>query len=64
MAFFMNDVDAKHAALKASGRLELENPLNLYVTYLTVWATKDGAIHFRSDRFDRDAKIAEILNLK
>ena len=64
MAFFMNDVDAKHAALKASGRLELEKSLNLYVTYLTVWATKDGAIHFRSDRSDRDAKIAEILNLK
>lgn len=45
------------------GRVLLSKPINAYVTYLTVWANKDGSINFRPDIFDRDEKIAELLGL-
>ena len=43
--------------------LELVEPLNLYVTYLTVWANKDGTVHFRPDSFNRDEAVANVLQL-
>jgi len=36
-------------------------PLTVYVTYVTAWATSDGRVHFRSDAFGRDPKLAALL---
>ena len=44
--------------------LGLENPINAYVTYVTVWANKDGSINFRQDRFKRDRSVARLIGLK
>jgi len=51
------------AGLTNGKRVDLKNPLSLYVTYLTVWANKDGSIHFRSDKFNRDREIARLLQI-
>ncbi len=41
-----------------------DKPLDVFVTYVTAWATKDGAIHYRPDRFNRDAELVELLKLE
>ena len=48
---------------RAGEVIALEKPLNLFVTYLTSWANRDGTLHFREDIYDRDPAIAEILAL-
>lgn len=45
------------------GEMVLKRPLTLFVTYVTAWATSDGQLFFRDDRFARDAVLAEKLAL-
>ncbi|MEP1208257.1 MAG: peptidoglycan-binding protein [Rhizobiaceae bacterium] len=45
------------------GELKLARPIDLFVTYLTVWATRNGKIQFRPDIFQRDAKVIDELGL-
>ena len=40
-----------------------ERPIQLYVTYVTAWANRDGSVHFRSDVHGRDARLAKLLEL-
>ena len=43
--------------MKASGKrqdVSLKKPVPLYFTYITAWATEDGAIQFRRDLYNRD----------
>jgi hypothetical protein len=40
---------------------ELARPVEVFVTYLTAWANRDGTIEFRPDRFDRDPALAGLL---
>jgi L,D-transpeptidase YcbB len=34
--------------------LQLKQPVPLYFAYITAWATRDGAIHFRRDIYNKD----------
>jgi murein L,D-transpeptidase YcbB/YkuD len=34
--------------------LKLTHPIPLYFAYITAWATRDGAIHFRRDIYNKD----------
>ncbi len=43
--------------------LMLNEPIALYVTYLTSWATRDGTVHFRPDVYGRDSKLKAALGL-
>lgn len=48
----------------ASGRttvVPLAEPLPIHISYLTAWANRDGAVHFRSDVYDRDVALADAL---
>lgn len=44
-------------------QMKLSNPVDLFVTYLTVWATRDGRIQFRADVEGRDAVVMKRLGL-
>lgn len=50
-------------AAKTARSVEFARPVPLFVTYVTVWANGDGSVHFRPDKFGRDAKLAELLKL-
>ncbi len=41
-----------------------DQPILLYVTYVTAWANGDGSIEFRPDIFSRDERLADLLGLK
>lgn len=43
--------------------LPFAKPVPLFVTYVTAWANGDGSVHFRPDKFGRDAKLAKLLDL-
>lgn len=45
------------------GRVEFDEPLPLFVTFVTAWANRDGTVHFRRDDTGRDARIARLLQL-
>jgi L,D-transpeptidase YcbB len=34
--------------------LQLKQPVPLYFAYITAWATRDGAVHFRRDIYNKD----------
>jgi len=34
--------------------VQLKQPVQLYFAYITAWATPDGAIHFRTDLYNKD----------
>jgi murein L,D-transpeptidase YcbB/YkuD len=34
--------------------LQLKHPVPLYFAYITAWATRDGAVHFRRDIYNKD----------
>jgi murein L,D-transpeptidase YcbB/YkuD len=43
--------------LKQTGErydLRLKHPIPLYFAYITAWATRDGAVHFRRDIYNKD----------
>lgn len=42
-------------------RVPVDATINGFVTYLTVWANKDGSINFRPDRLRRDGELAGLL---
>ncbi len=44
--------------------IRLEQPLEVFVTYLTAWANKDGSINYRPDPFNRDQALAQLLRLE
>ncbi len=44
-------------------RIDLVEPLPLFVTFVTAWANRDGSVHFRRDVHGRDKKLAELLQL-
>jgi murein L,D-transpeptidase YcbB/YkuD len=48
--------DAIDAALASGKRLDARprEPINVYWTYITAWATPDGVIQFREDIYNRD----------
>ena len=57
---------ADQATLKKLGagkKMKLATPVDLFVTYLTVWATRDGRIQFRPDVLNRDAGVMKRLGL-
>jgi murein L,D-transpeptidase YcbB/YkuD len=55
------------AALKSLGEgdpmMVFSEPPRLFVTYLTVWATRNGKIQFRPDVYGRDAALMQKLGL-
>jgi len=65
LAMAIGSVDqAGLSTLDDSGEvMELSEPLELFVTYLTVWATRNGKIQFRPDIYNRDAALIEALGL-
>ena len=42
-------------------QLTVNNPVEIFVTYVTAWANKDGKVNFRPDIFARDQKLKELL---
>jgi murein L,D-transpeptidase YcbB/YkuD len=44
------------AAFKSGQRLDakITQPVNVYWTYITAWATQDGIVQFRDDIYNRD----------
>ena len=56
--------DAKMRAILDSGkttRVNLPQPVPVMLTYWTAWV-EEGAVHFREDIYERDAKILEALD--
>jgi murein L,D-transpeptidase YcbB/YkuD len=39
----------------------LPKPVPVHLTYLTAWTAEDGEVHFRSDLYGRDRRIAQAL---
>ncbi|SDO25711.1 Murein L,D-transpeptidase YcbB/YkuD [Filomicrobium insigne] len=37
--------------------VSLKQPLDVHITYSTAWRDEDGAVHFRPDIYQRDAKL-------
>jgi murein L,D-transpeptidase YcbB/YkuD len=58
-----NDQSALETFKADKGEMKLSAPLDLFVTYLTVWATRDGKIQFRPDVLQRDAALIEAMGL-
>ena len=47
--------DRRHLSRPASGSdAQLAQPVNVYWTYITAWATPDGLVQFRDDIYNRD----------
>lgn len=42
-------------------RIDLSDPVPVYIVYLTAWATPEGAVHFRKDRYDYDQSLQTAL---
>ncbi|MDJ0948706.1 MAG: L,D-transpeptidase family protein [Alphaproteobacteria bacterium] len=42
--------------------VRLQEPIPVYLTYLTAWANKNGTINFRPDIYDRDERLAGALD--
>ena len=62
LAALMGD-DAATIELSVGEKVSLPSPVNAYVTYLTVWANKNGTINFRPDRYNRDSDLAELMDI-
>jgi L,D-transpeptidase YcbB len=41
--------------------VRLETKVPVHITYLTAWVNKDGTVHFRTDVYDRDPRLAAAL---
>lgn len=57
------DRDAVKALSKADGKVELGTSRELFVTYLTAWATRKGDLNYREDIYGRDARVIKELGL-
>jgi L,D-transpeptidase YcbB len=55
------DLVAKSATANPGPDGSLAQPIVVYVTYVTAWATSDGRVHFRKDVFGRDPRLAALL---
>lgn len=44
-----------------NGLISLKNPVSIFVTYVTAWANKNGSIHFRPDKYQRDHSLKKLL---
>ncbi len=57
--------DRVHQTLKRRGtrRIDLANPMPVYLLYWTAWVDSKGYVHFRNDHYGRDKKIRVLLNL-
>lgn len=51
----------KLQTLAEGNMIELQSPIELYVTYLTAWADRKGVVSFRNDVAKRDPKLAHAL---
>ncbi|HET7228420.1 MAG TPA: L,D-transpeptidase family protein [Longimicrobium sp.] len=58
------DHDAVHAAARRSSEraVSLADPLPVYILYRTAWVDDDGAVHFRRDLYELDARLERALN--
>lgn len=57
------DRDAVKALNKADGKVKLGTSRELFVTYLTAWATRKGELNYREDIYGRDARVIKELGL-
>ena len=57
------DRAAVKALNKADGKAELATSRELFVTYLTAWATRKGDLNYREDIYGRDARVMKELGL-
>jgi len=42
-------------------RIELKKPIQVHITYLTVWADSDGTVQFRKDLYKRDDALTRAI---
>jgi murein L,D-transpeptidase YcbB/YkuD len=57
--------DEKRQSILASRRqtrLNMENPVPVYITYITAWLGEDGRPVFRTDIYNRDAALAAVID--
>jgi murein L,D-transpeptidase YcbB/YkuD len=55
------DLIAQSESAEPGADGSLAQPITVYVTYVTAWATSDGRVHFRKDVFGRDPRLATLL---
>ncbi|MEL6946967.1 MAG: peptidoglycan-binding protein, partial [Pseudomonadota bacterium] len=61
---FMTEADgAKATAATLNEKIALAKPVPLFLTYLTAWATRDGTLQLRPDRYSRDGALKAKLGL-
>lgn len=63
LAYLLGQEKAGEIELEKEVSIELDQSINAFVTYLTVWANKDGTINFRPDIFKRDREIKKLLGV-
>ncbi len=42
-------------------RVDVRDPIPVYIVYLTAWATPEGTVHFRKDRYEYDESLERAL---
>lgn len=42
-------------------RVDVRDPVPVYIVYLTAWATPEGTVHFRRDRYEYDESLEAAL---
>ncbi|MEP0943768.1 MAG: peptidoglycan-binding protein [Rhizobiaceae bacterium] len=58
-----SDTAAVKALGSADGKVTLNASREMFVTYLTAWATRKGSLNFRKDIYGRDARVMKELGL-
>jgi murein L,D-transpeptidase YcbB/YkuD len=41
--------------------VNLENPIQVHIVYLTAWASDEGLVYFRKDIYKRDQRLLDAL---
>ncbi|MCJ8310259.1 MAG: peptidoglycan-binding protein [Rhizobiaceae bacterium] len=57
------DRGAVKGLANADGKVELSTGRELFVTYLTAWATRKGDLNYRADIYGRDGRVLKELGL-
>ena len=57
------DRGAVKGLANADGKVALSTGRELFVTYLTAWATRKGDLNYRADIYGRDARVLKELGL-